>query len=122
MRIAFEGDLHRHLRREQLGHPGLEVAALAGLVALGGEQRQLAGGGELGGHVGEVVADRLVAPDRLAERLAVLGVLQGVLERGAADAEGPRRHLDPPGLQPAHHLREAAALARRRAAPIAGTA
>ena len=32
-------------------------------------------------HVGQVVADRLVLPDRLAEALAVLGVLQRVLER-----------------------------------------
>src|SRR6201996_859437 len=99
-------DLHGGLGGEQLGHARLQVGPLTGVVAAGGVQDQLAGGGELGGHVGQVVADRLVLPDRLAERLPLLGVAQGVLERGPADAEGPARDLDAAHLQAAHHLRE----------------
>ena len=75
------------------------------------EQHQLAGGGQLGGHVGQVVADRLVPPDRLAERLAVLRVRAArPRTRPAPTPSGPRGHLDAAGLQAAHHLGEARAL------------
>src|SRR5919206_443737 len=47
-------------------------------------QDEVAGGGELGRHVGEVVADRLVTPDGLAETLPLLGVVQRVLQRRAS--------------------------------------
>src|SRR5271167_2273722 len=62
---GVERDLHRHLGGEQLGHPRLHVAALAAVVTLGGITGQLAGRGQLGRHVGKMVADRLVLPDRL---------------------------------------------------------
>src|ERR1700677_4439250 len=66
---GIQRDLHRHFGGEQLGHPGLHVAALAAVVTLGGITRQLAGGGEFGCHLGQIVADRLMLPDRLSEAL-----------------------------------------------------
>src|SRR3954468_14349149 len=102
-------DLHRCFGGEELGHSGLHVAPVAGVGALRGVQDQLPGGGQLRGHVGQVVADRLVLPDRLAEALPLLGVAQGVVERGLADPEGARGDLDAAGLEAAHHLPEPAA-------------
>ena len=77
------------------------------VVALGGVAGELAGGGELGGHVGQVVADGLMLPDRLAETLPLLGVGQRILQRRGRHAQRPRRHLDAAGLQALHHLGEA---------------
>jgi hypothetical protein len=54
-----ERDLRGDLGGEQLGHAGLEVAAAPGVESVGGVQDQQPGGGDLRGHVGEVVADRL---------------------------------------------------------------
>ena len=86
--------------------PGLHVAALAAVVAVGGVAGELAGGGELGRHVGQVVADGLVLPDRLAEALPLLGVPQRILQRGRRHAERARRDLNASGLKAFHHLRE----------------
>src|ERR1035441_4667207 len=99
-------DVHRGLRGEQLGHAGLHVAALAGVVTCRGVQRQEFGRGQLGGHVGQVVADALVLPDRLAERLAFLRVPERVVEGGPAHAEGTGGDLDTAELQALHHLGE----------------
>src|SRR3954470_2148608 len=78
------------LAREQLGHAGLEVRALAGVLQARGLDRQHPRGLELRGHVGELELDHLVLGDRLAERLALLGVadrqLEGALRQ--ADAAG----------------------------------
>ena len=41
--------------------------------------------------------------DRLAKRLPLLGVLDGVLERRPADADRVRRQLDAGAVEPAHH-------------------
>ena len=49
-------------------------------------------------------------PDRHTERLTLLRVHERVVERGAGDAGGPRRDLDPPDLQATHHLAEARTL------------
>src|SRR5665811_474361 len=103
-------DLHGDLRGEQLRHPGLHVGALTGVELPSGEQGQLPGGGELGDHLGQVVADRLVLPDRHPEALALLGVLQRVLECGASHSQGATGHLQSADLEPAHHLGEAGAL------------
>src|SRR4029077_19949538 len=87
---------------------------------------ELAGRGELGRHVGQVVADGLVLPDRLAERLPLLRVARRVLQRGLGHAERPGRDLDPAYLQAAHHLPEPLALepAQQRAGrdPVVGEA
>ena len=78
--------------------------------AVGGVVVELLAGGDLGRHVGEQVADRLVLPDRHAERLPFLGVAQRVVERRPGDADRPAGDLDPAGLEPGHHLAEALAL------------
>src|SRR5258708_3762749 len=105
-----ERNLHRALGREQLGHARLHIASLAGLEPLGGVQDELPRGGHLGRHVGQVVADRLVLPDRLSEALPLLGVPQRVVQRGVGAPQRPRGALDAAGLQTLHHLREALAL------------
>src|ERR1700730_710184 len=87
---------------------------------------QLTRGLERRGHVGEVVADGLVLPNRLAEALPFLGVAQRILQRCPADAERPAGDLDATDLQSAHHLREPATLVtaqqrgRRRAKVVEG--
>ena len=55
--------------------------------------RQQARGVDLGGHVGELELDRLVLGDRLAERLALLGVFERELQGALRDARrrGRRR-------------------------------
>src|SRR6185312_3580103 len=104
-----ERDLHRHLGGEQLGHPGLHVAALAAVVAFGGVAGQLAGRGQLGRHVGQVVADRLVFPDRLAEALPLLGVGQRIVEGRGGHPQCPGCDLNTARLKAFHHLRKALA-------------
>ena len=69
------------LGREQLGHAGLDVVALAGVLQPGRVDHQQVRGLDLGGHLGELERDRLVVGDRLAERLALLGVGDAELER-----------------------------------------
>src|SRR5215210_2960515 len=73
-------DLLAGLGGEQLGHPGLEVGALAGVLQTRRLQRQQAGGLDLGAHVGELELDRLVLGDLAAEGLALLRVAQRELE------------------------------------------
>src|SRR5512146_811068 len=63
-----------HLGGEQLGHRSLLEAGLAGVAQRGGVEVQLAGGLDLGRHVGEAEIDRLVPDQRLAHALALLGV------------------------------------------------
>src|SRR5450759_3703317 len=90
-------DLHGGLGGEQLRHTGFHVCALAGIELARGIEGQLPGGGELGDHLGQVVADRLVLPDRHPEALPLLGVPQGVLERGAPHSQGATRSRTPCG-------------------------
>src|SRR5258707_8702533 len=65
------------LRGEQLGHPGLEIGALTGVLHASGFAGDEAGGLDLRRHVGELELDRLVLGDRLAEGLALLAVTEG---------------------------------------------
>src|SRR5262249_17176834 len=61
-------------------------------------------------HVREHPGDELVAPDRLAERLASLRILRGVVRRTLRDAESLRRDARPRAVEDAHRDREALAL------------
>ncbi len=63
-----------HAGGDQLGHAGLQVAALALVLLAGGEIGQLAHAHDLGGHHGQLVVDAGKLEDRLAELLAVQGV------------------------------------------------
>src|SRR4051795_13587583 len=50
--------------------------------------------------------DRLVLPDLLAERLALLRITHRVVDSCLRNTNRARRDLDATELQPAHHLRE----------------
>src|SRR5436190_15000755 len=101
---------------QELGHPGLEVGALAGVL----HPRRLAGdepgGLDLGRHVGELELDRLVLGDRLAEGLALLAVAQRQLQGTLGDADAAGGDVDPANLERVHHLHEALADPRLLAA------
>src|SRR3954465_2557744 len=97
------------LRGEKLGHPGLEVGALAGVLHPRRFAGDEAGRLELGRHVGELELDRLVGGDRLAEGFAFLAVAEGELERPLADADAAGGDVDAADLERVHHLHEALA-------------
>src|SRR5213080_1339242 len=106
----LERDLLAGLGGEELGHARLDVHALAAVLHRGGLPGQEPGRLDLGRHVGELQLDRLVLADRLAERPSLLGIADGVLEGRLGDADGACGDVDASHLEPAHHLREAAAL------------
>ena len=56
---------------------------------------ECARGLDLGRHLGELVADRLEAPDRAPEGLALLGVVERHLEQPLHSADGAERHREP---------------------------
>src|SRR3954447_11057305 len=95
------------LRGEELGHARLEVRALAGVLHARGADGEHPRGLELGGHVGELELDHLVLGDRLAERLALLGVLDRQLEGALGQADAAGGDVDAADLERVHHLREA---------------
>ena len=103
------------LRREQLGHRGLGRDVLAGVHQAGGAVAEQAGGVDAGGHVGEAEADGLVLADRLAERVSGLGVLDGVLEGGAGDADRGGGQVDAGLVEGVHEAVEALALLAQQA-------
>jgi hypothetical protein len=70
--------------------------------------------------VGEHPLDRLEIADGLAELLALLGVVDGLLERGRRDADRLRRDADAPAVERHHRDLEALVLSRRSSAS-AGT-
>src|SRR5205823_4398452 len=74
------GNLARDLRRQQLGLRDLAHWILALVPLLGGLVDERLHGSDLGPHVDELVLDDLELGDRLAERMAVAGVVRGVLE------------------------------------------
>src|SRR3954447_15687973 len=106
---AFFDAVLAGLRGEELGHPGLEVGALAGVLHPRRFAGDEAGGLELGRHVGELELDRLVGGDRLAEGLPFLAVAEGELERPLADADAAGGDVDAADLERVHHLHEALA-------------
>ena len=93
-------DLVRGLGGVELRHAGLEVAALAAVLQAGRPVGEQAGGPHLRRHVGELRP----YVDRAG------GVAERVLVCGLRDAHRPRGDVEPPGLEPAHHVLEAAAL------------
>src|SRR3954447_1290469 len=113
---AFFDAVLAALRGEELGHPGLEVGALAGVLHPRRFAGDEAGGLELGRHVGELELDRLVLGDRLAEGLPFLAIAEGQLEGALADADAAGGDVDPADLERVHHLHEALADSRVLAA------
>src|SRR6478609_344855 len=82
---AFLDAVLAGLRSQELGHAGLEVGALAGVLHPRRFAGDEAGGLDLGRHVGELELDRLLVGDRLAEGLAFLAVAEGQLQGALGD-------------------------------------
>jgi Cu(I)/Ag(I) efflux system membrane protein CusA/SilA len=101
----------RNIAKVQLG-PALRRGALdkGGVEAVGGVVVELLGGCDLGRHVGEQVAHRLMLPDRHPERLAFSGIPKCVVERRSRNADRTTGDLDSADLESGHHLRETQAL------------
>src|SRR5699024_5594745 len=99
-----------HLRSVELRHSGLHIHPRSGIIGTGRVEDELAGRFELRRHHRELVAHRLVLPDRLAHRFAFLRVLHRIIERRLRDAEGPGGDLDAADLEALHHLLEPDAL------------
>src|SRR6185312_14697252 len=62
-------------------------------------------------HLRELQLDGLVLRDRLAERLALLGVADRLLERPCGDPDGARGDVHAAELDAAHEVGEACVLA-----------
>ena len=96
-----------HVHAEELGGGCLGGEVVALLAALGRRSHEPPAGGDVGLHVGEVGLDGLAVGDRSAERDALLGegdrLVEGPLgqadhavgERDAAVVEEAQRHLEP---------------------------
>src|SRR5262249_39403568 len=87
----------RHARRDRVG------AAFESLSDLVGEQARTL---ELGGEIGDAMAQRLKCSDWFAELLAFLDVCDGVVKGALADAKADRRTEQPLAVETGHDLRE----------------
>jgi hypothetical protein len=100
----------RGLAGVELRHRRLARVGLAGVLepcrALDQEPRAL----DAALHLRELELHRLDLRERLAERLAQLGVAHRLLERRGHHAQRLGAHADPPGVQHAHRDPEALAL------------
>src|SRR4051812_27361668 len=77
---ALVGDLDRDARRVELGHRDLAHRVVALAEAPRGGVHELAGRLDLRRHLGELVARHLELPDLTAERGALCGVLERLVE------------------------------------------
>ncbi|MCY1401815.1 hypothetical protein D9M71_169390 [compost metagenome] len=59
----------------------------------------LPGDGDFGCHIGQAKTHGLVLDDRLAERLALLGIVAGVFERGPCHTHRLRGNADTAAFQ-----------------------
>src|SRR4051794_26290859 len=110
----FAGDLDRDftrlvLRHRKEGHVLLRELALVGHG--GGAVREEPGRLDLGGELGDLPLDALHVGDRLAERGALLHVLDRVHERAFREADAARRDDRPHRIEAEHRKAEAADLA-----------
>ncbi|MEA3220786.1 MAG: hypothetical protein OZX49_01901 [Immundisolibacter sp.] len=80
--------LEAGLGGQVLGGIGMRAAVGAAVVLAGGVQHHQVGGFELGPAFGEWMLDGLVLADRAAEHDPLPGVLGGLAQRHAADADG----------------------------------
>ena len=64
---------------------------------------------DLGRHVGELGLDRLELRDRLAERAALLGVGERLVERALGEPDAHRGHADAADVEDVQELLEAGA-------------
>ena len=94
---------------EELGLRALDAVRAAGLLQPRGAPHERAGGLDLGLHVGQLLLDRAQPGDRAAERVALLRVARGEVERGLRDADGLRGDPDPAAVERAQRDAHAAA-------------
>ena len=104
------GVLQRGLRCHQLGHPRLEVAALAAIERTGGTLHEQPRRLDPACHVGQLERDRLVLDDRPAHRLPLLRVPQRRRQRGVGHPHAARGDVDATELERTDRLVETAAL------------
>src|SRR5439155_21483327 len=88
---ALVGDFAGDARGVQLGHRDLAYGVLAVCEAPSGRVNELARRFDLGGHVGELVADDLEVADRPAERFALFGVGERAVEAALRTGDGAGR-------------------------------
>src|SRR5947209_10004033 len=93
----------------ELGHRDLAHRVLAVLEAPRGRVDELPRGLDLRRHLGELVADDLEVPDRAAERLALLGVLEGAVEAALRARDAARGADQALALELPHDVVEALA-------------
>jgi hypothetical protein len=94
---------------------GLPRVRAPGVAAAGGVEVGGAGGVDGGGHVGEQEAQPLVVDDLLAEGAALVGVVDGGVQRGLREAGGDGRDAQAPGVERGERDGQALALRRRSA-------
>jgi hypothetical protein len=108
--VHLQGDVggeEAGLGAEELRRVGLPAARQPAVDQPGRLLHDLLGGVEADRGVGELEADALVLPDRAAEDLALLGVLDAAAQRRPADAERGVGADHPLGVEPAEDGAEA---------------
>src|SRR5271166_6435807 len=104
---SFVGTLHRDLTRVQLRHRGFKGGFHSCVFHCSSAMRKQAGGVDLGRQIGELERNRLKLAYRLAELLALLGVLERRFVRALRHAEPKRGDGDAPAIEYAHGIHEA---------------
>src|SRR5699024_7937305 len=107
---GVEGHLGSHLGGVELRHTRLHIHPSTRIIGTSSVKDELTGRFELRRNHGELIAYRLMLPDRLAHRLPLLGVLHRIIELGLRNPERPGSDLDATDLQALHHLLESHAL------------
>src|SRR5215213_3583166 len=107
---ALVDHLARHPRRVELRYRDLAHGVLAACEAPGRRVDQLPARLDLGGHVGELVADRLEAADRASERRSLARVLERLVEALLRAGHAPGRTDQALALELPHDVVEALAL------------
>ena len=93
--------------REQLGHAGFEIAALAVVLVAGGEIGELARHHDLDRHHRQLVSHPRELDERLAELLALHRIMQPEFKRLLRHADRARGGLDAGAFEGLHQLLEA---------------
>src|SRR5262245_19104071 len=95
----------------ELGNPGIEVAAYAGVLLARRIEREQPRGADLHDHLRQPQLLSLVLEDGLAEGLTLLCVADGVVECGLGHAHSPSGNIYPADFERAHDVLEPAAFA-----------
>src|SRR4051794_16421881 len=101
------GRAYGQAARLELGLRRRQPERAAAVLEHGGLVDEQPRGLDLGRHVGELGLDRLIFGDRLAERLALLGVRERLVERPLRQPDAHRGHADPPAVERLEELLEA---------------